>query len=120
MTEPYGVPDKTMNPTEFSTVSGALQTEKAEKMEFEKVENDRYLIEYGEKDGRAIFHIFAKSREIPWGHSASPTIKVVLEGIFTDGEMEWIPEALSWFFRPTRTPLDYKVAAEMVLTKITG
>lgn len=111
--------NRVMPPGEFETVSAGLHEEGAVPLEFEVVDNGRYAVEFADKDGQPVFHIYAKPGEgIAWGRGFAPVLRPILEDIFQDGTLEWIPEAQSWYFEPARRPMDLGAAARMVLEKL--
>lgn len=54
----------------------------------------------------------------PWGRAVQNRLKAILEEVFRDGALEWIPELDSWCFIPTVTVLDHGLAAKTVLSKL--
>lgn len=54
----------------------------------------------------------------PWGPSIGNWLKTVLEGIFREGRLEWVPELDSWFFTPAGPVLDRDYAARKVLENL--
>jgi ribosomal protein L37E len=53
-----------------------------------------------------------------WGRKLESRLVPVLESVFNDGELEWIPELDSWYFTPKHDPMDSLKAAEMVLERL--
>jgi len=56
----------------------------------------------------------------PWGPQLNDKVKSIAEDLFKDGELDWVPEADSWFIRPKTPVLDRALASKKILEALSA